>query len=108
MAGESAHAVAAHALRGIASLHAAAHRHGRADFARWPRRRARAIPAHPASDCGVSMNAPLEGDLLAKPCCSRMCTRLLPAELSHLKNPRSRSAIAIANADGPNPKTQAA
>ena len=34
----------------IAPPRAAAHRHGRADLARWPRRRARAIPAHPASD----------------------------------------------------------
>ena len=87
----------------IAPPRAAAHRHGRADSARWPRRRAHAINAHPASDCGVGKDAPVEEHSLSKPCCSRMCTRLLPAELSHLKNPRSRSAIAIANADGPNP-----
>ena len=86
----------------------AAHRHGRADFARWPRRRARATPAHPASDCGVCMNAPLEADLLAKPCCSHVCIRLLAAELHHQEILRSRNAIEIAIADGPNPTAQAA
>ena len=64
--------------------------------------------AHPASGCGVSMNAPLEEHSLAKPCCSRCCTRLLTAEQDHKEILSSRSAIANANADGPNPKTQAA
>ena len=42
--------LAAHARTASLLPHAPAHRHGRADLARWPRRRARAIPAHPASD----------------------------------------------------------
>ena len=96
------------AYREIAPPRAAAHRHGRTDLAGWPRRRARAIPAHPASDCGVGKDAPVEEHSLPKPCCSRRCTRLLTAEQNHKEIPSSRSAIAIANADGPNPKTQTA
>ena len=82
--------------------------HGRQTCPRWPRRRARATPAHPASGRGVGKDASFEEHHLAKPCCARTCIRLLAAELSLLKNLSSRSAIAIANAYGPNPTIQAA
>ena len=56
----------------------------------------------PASGRGVGMDAPLEEHPLAKPCCARCCTQLLTAEQNHQENLNSRSAIAIAIADGPN------
>ena len=95
------------ARREIASPRAAAHRTA-AKLTQDGRAVARATPAHPASGRGVGKDASFEEHHLAKPCCARTCIRLLAAEPSLLKNLSSRSAIAIANADGPNPKTQAA
>jgi len=53
-------------------------------------RRAQKHPLHSLADAGLAKNLPMG------------------AELSHLKHPRCRTAIAIANADGPNPKAHTA